>query len=72
LRGSPAVDPTRVFASGCAMFSNFLFTIRSYYAFYGTFFSSQWSNLSPSKYGILLIGVAIFGWLLMKAGNKRA
>jgi hypothetical protein len=54
------------------MFSNFLFTIRSYYAFYGTFFSSQWSNLSPSKYGILLIGVAVFGWLLMKAGNKRA
>jgi len=54
------------------MFSNFLVTVRSYYAFYGTFFSNQWTHMSPPKYGVLLIGVGIFGWLLMKAGNKRA
>jgi len=51
--------------------SDFLLTIRTYYAFYGSYFSSQWIHLTPEKYGVLLIGVAFFGWLLMKAGNKR-
>ena len=51
--------------------SDFLFTIRTYYAFYGSFFSEQWNHLTPAKYGMLLIGVGVFGWLLMKAGNKR-
>jgi hypothetical protein len=67
---NPAVDPIRVFASECAM-NDFLFTIRTYYAFYGSYFSQQWNHLTPAKYGTLLIGVAFFGWLLMKAGNKR-
>lgn len=51
--------------------SDFLFTVRSYYAFYSSYFTSQWAHLSPGKYGLLLIVVGLFGWLLMKAGNKR-
>jgi hypothetical protein len=44
---------------------------RSYYAFYCSYFSNKWTNMSPMGYGMLLIAVAGFGWLLMKAGNKR-
>jgi hypothetical protein len=53
------------------MFTNMMVTFRSYYAFYGRFFSDQWTGLNPVRYGILLISVGIFGWLLMKSGNKR-
>ena len=49
---------------------DFLFTVRSYYSFYGSYFSSKWDHMGPMGYGLLLIGVAFFGWLLMKAGNK--
>jgi hypothetical protein len=51
--------------------SNLWVTARSYYAFYGSYFTGRWNNLSPMGYGMLLIAVAGFGWLLMKAGNKR-
>jgi hypothetical protein len=53
------------------MFTNLMVTCRSYYAFYDRYFSDQWHNLNPVKYGMLLIGVGLFGWLLMKSGNKR-
>jgi hypothetical protein len=53
------------------MFTNMMVTARSYYAFYGRFFADQWYGLNPLRYGVLLIGVGIFGWLLMKSGNKR-
>jgi len=54
-----------------AMLTNLMVTVRSYYAFYTRFFSDQWYGLNPVKYGVLLIGVGVFGWLLMKSGNKR-
>jgi len=53
------------------MLTNLMVTAKSYYAFYGKYFSDQWTNLNPVRYGLLLIGVAFFGWLLMKSGNKR-
>lgn len=53
------------------MLTNLMVTVRSYYAFYTRFFSDQWYGLNPVKYGVLLIGVGVFGWLLMKSGNKR-
>jgi hypothetical protein len=48
-----------------------MLTIRTYYAFYCTYFSNRWAHLGPAEYGTLLICVAAFGWCLMKAGNKR-
>jgi hypothetical protein len=54
-----------------AMFTNLMITVRSYYAFYTRYCADQWYGLNPLKYGMLLIGVALFGWLLMKSGNKR-
>jgi hypothetical protein len=53
------------------MLTNLMVTARSYYAFYARFFSDQWTGLNPVRYGVLLIGVGVFGWLLMKSGNKR-
>ncbi|HXY33431.1 MAG TPA: hypothetical protein VEI07_04340 [Planctomycetaceae bacterium] len=53
------------------MLTNLMVTARSYYAFYTRYFNDQWSSLNPIKYGVLLIGVGLFGWLLMKSGNKR-
>src|ERR1700733_4927953 len=70
---------SRLFAFDCAsprrwpdcrwngiMLTNLMVTAKSYYAFYGKYFSDQWTNLNPVRYGLLLIGVAFFGWLLMK------
>jgi hypothetical protein len=56
----------------CTMLTNLMAFFRSYYAFYTRYFSDQWNGLNPVKYGMLLIGVGLFGWLLMKSGNKRA
>jgi hypothetical protein len=53
------------------MLTNLTVFFRSYYAFYTRFFSDQWTGLNPVRYGVLLIGVGVFGWLLMKSGNKR-
>ena len=53
------------------MFDNLMTTFRSYYTFYGRFFSEQWNHMGPVKYGSLLIGIGAFGWLLMKTANKR-
>jgi hypothetical protein len=53
------------------MLDNAWATARCYYSFYGQFFSSQWAHMTPLKYGTLLIGVGVFGWLLMKSANKR-
>jgi hypothetical protein len=55
-----------------AMFSNCLNTINSYYAFYCRYFSEQWNHMTPYKYATLLIGIGAFGWVLMKAANKRS
>jgi hypothetical protein len=67
---SQAIE-SRAFASECAM-NDFLLRVRTYYAFYGSYFSHKWNHMSPMGYGMLLIAVAAFGWLLMKAGNKRS
>ncbi len=53
------------------MFHNLMFTVQSYGAFYSRYFSEQWASMTPIKYGTLLIGVGIFGWVLMKTANKR-
>lgn len=41
-----------------------------YLKFYATYFSDQWHAMGPSGYGFLLIGIGVFGWLLMKSGVK--
>jgi hypothetical protein len=53
------------------MFTNLMVGAKSYYAFYTRYLSDQWYGLNPVRYGVLLIAVGFFGWLLMKSGNKR-
>ncbi|MDA0832267.1 MAG: hypothetical protein O2955_21535 [Planctomycetota bacterium] len=52
------------------MWDTIVFTVSEHIRFYGQFAHEQWRGLTPMKYGSLLIGVAFFGWLLMKSGAK--
>jgi hypothetical protein len=54
------------------MFENLYHFALRYLTFYEQYFMAKWDRMSPLKYGTLLVGVGIFGWLLMKSGNKRA
>ena len=54
------------------MSSIFAMSFSGYMRFYGDFLVQQWHDLTPVKYGILLIGIGIFGWFLMKSGTKSA
>ncbi|MEX0703401.1 MAG: hypothetical protein WD069_15000 [Planctomycetales bacterium] len=39
--------------------------------FYKNFLLDQWHDMTPMKYGALLVLIGVFGWLLMKNGPKR-
>jgi hypothetical protein len=43
-----------------------------YLQYYREFLVNQWRDMSPVGYGILLISIGVFGWLLMKSGTKSA
>lgn len=47
-------------------------TFIAYMAFYSRFLTQQWTHMTPVKYGIMLIGIGVFGWFLMKSGTKRS
>jgi len=46
-------------------------TYSSYMDFYRSYLFDHWQHLTPMKYGMLLIGIGVFGWLLMKSGAKQ-
>jgi hypothetical protein len=46
-------------------------SLRHYLRFYRDYAENKWDNLTPMQYGILLISVGVFGWLLMKSATKR-
>ena len=43
-----------------------------YMQFYRDFLVKQWRDMSPVGYGMLLLSIGLFGWLLMKSGTKGA
>jgi hypothetical protein len=45
--------------------------VTRYAKFYAQYASSAWANMTPTQYGIILVSVAVFGWLLMKSGARR-
>ena len=53
------------------MIENMMLTASSYGEFYCKFLRNEWSHMTPMKYGVILIGIGVFGWLLMKSGSKR-
>jgi len=45
--------------------------ICSYFGFYQKYLLDHWHHMNPEKYGILLISIGVFGWLLMKNCSRR-
>ncbi|MBX3443642.1 MAG: hypothetical protein KF774_14640 [Planctomyces sp.] len=43
--------------------------MQQYYRFYTRYAVESWNNMSPMQYGMVLIGVFLFGWLLMKSNR---
>jgi hypothetical protein len=41
-----------------------------YARYYMQFASNAWTNMTPQQYGIILVSVAFFGWVLMKSGSR--
>ncbi len=52
------------------MLDNAYDTFRQYMAFYGKYISQQWNDIGPVGYGVLLISIGFFGWVLMKSSVK--
>lgn len=46
-------------------------TICLYVDFYRHYATQRWSSITPTEYGILLIGVGIFGWVLLKSVDRK-
>lgn len=42
-----------------------------YMDFYYKFAIRQWNNLTPTSFSILLITVAVIGYLMMRSSTKR-
>lgn len=37
----------------------------------GNIFMNAWHHLTPTQYGGMLIGIGVFGWVLMKGTSKN-
>jgi hypothetical protein len=46
-------------------------SVTRYAKYYSEYASNAWTNMTPPQYGIVLISVAVFGWILMKSGSRR-
>ena len=46
--------------------------VNFYWSFYKNYFLHAWNNLTPMQYGLLLVAVAVIGYLLMKSGAKAS
>jgi len=53
------------------MLENIWTTITLYLEFYRHYAMQRWSSITPAEYGMLLIGVGVFGWILMKSANRK-
>lgn len=46
-------------------------TTTYYLRWYRDYFLECWADMGPTEYGILLISIGVFGWLLMKGGARH-
>ena len=44
--------------------------IQEYLDFYQKFLMESWHNMTPTRYGFLLVTIAVVGWLMMKSGRR--
>ena len=53
------------------MYATLLASFTQYLRFYRSYAERRWDNLTPMEYGILLISVGVFGWVLMKNASRK-
>lgn len=41
-----------------------------YMRFYRDYALKAWADMGPTEYGMLLLSIGVFGWLLMKNGTR--
>lgn len=58
-------------ADGRSFFDRLWYGTSYYLAYYRDFLLDQWNDMTPMRYGALLISIGVLGWLLMKNGPKR-
>jgi hypothetical protein len=46
-------------------------TIWYHLEFYQAFVLKSWADITPMEYGVLLAGVGLIGWLLMRHGAAQ-
>ena len=58
-----------------AVFALMLRSIQRFFSYYANYYWDYlvevWNDMTPMSYGILLVCIGIFGWLLMKSGLKK-
>jgi len=54
-----------------SLLASFSERVGYYLRFYRTYAIDTWDALSPMQYGALLIGIGVFGWILMKNTGRR-
>lgn len=68
---APNTSGTHPAARKVTVMDSLLENINFYSRYYQRSAYSAWVNMGPREYAMVLITVAIFGWLLMKSGLKR-
>jgi len=53
------------------MINSILDTWHEYSTFYVNYLNKRWDNISPMEYGLVLVSIAVIGWLLMRNGARR-
>lgn len=50
--------------------ASFSAKVHYYLQFYQEFLAESWRCMTPMQYGMLLVFIGVFGWLLMKTAFK--
>jgi hypothetical protein len=45
--------------------------VQYYLRFYRNYALDRWDSLTPMQYGVLLISIGVFGWILMKNASHK-
>ena len=53
------------------MFTTCYEFVTNYLKFYQKYFVTRWQNLTLGEYGVLIICIGIFGYILMKSAGKK-
>ena len=64
------IRPARTSMNMPVILTSFSSRARYYLDFYQEFAVETWEKMTPMQYGTLLIGIGVFGWLLMKTSFK--